>query len=469
LLLSVDRMPLILYVIFVGIACAYALRDWRGAWLLVIVCGVIQDPVRKLTSQSPVAISFLVVGLFGTILVAGREEMIANVRDFARRFGQLYTAIVFFLFTLVIAGVNGLVTYGFDKWKVPILSFATYFAPLLAILLGYAWFQREEMIFRFFRIYAAATSVALIGSILEYVRVQSRIIGMVSFEGDIIRHLPGIQIRMLSGFYRSPDLMAWHAATLTAIGIMMALRSGFGKEMFIWTGVAGWGFVNCMLAGRRKALYYIATFCLAFLWRYITRIKTSQVFALLGIVVILGAVVRNIASNEDTSVYTRGALATRGEIAERLEGGLMETLRQFGLMGAGLGTATQGVRHLLGTDENLGWQEGGLGKFAIEVGIPGLLMIAAIAYQSIKLLLRLTAIGDVQGSSQFVRASLFAFVVANAAAFTASAQAYSDAVLALTAGFFVGALFATAALDERLQQATVARVPRQQLTSPAPA
>jgi hypothetical protein len=77
-----------------------------------------------------------------------------------------------------------------------------------------------------------------------------------------------------------------------------------------------------------------------------------------------------------------------------------------------------------------------------------------IGWVIMRLLMRLTRIGDVEGSSQFIRAGLFALVLANMASFIASAQAYSDAVLALTAGFFAGALFATATLDERLAART---------------
>jgi hypothetical protein len=55
--------------------------------------------------------------------------------------------------------------------------------------------------------------------------------------------------------------------------------------------------------------------------------------------------------------------------------------------------------------------------------------------------------------------------MANIAGFIASAQAYTDAVLALTAGFLMGALFASAALDERLPAAE--RAPSAETQSPS--
>jgi hypothetical protein len=458
-------MALAFYFIFLGAACAYALVDWRRAWLLVIACGVIQDPVRKLTPGAPVYISFAVVALYASILFGARNEMRQHAADFARRFSSITSGIVIFVCLLIIAGVNGVVTYGFDKWQAPMISFVTYIIPLIAALLGYTWFQREEMMMRFFRIYAGFTSVALIGTVLEYLRVHSRLLGLVSFEGDFIRHLPGIQIRMLSGIYRSPDVMAWHASMLTVIGVAFALRAGVRRQLLIWSAVAGWGFINCMIGGRRKAIYFVLVFCVAFLWRYLRRVQMAQIFAIIGLLVIVATVLNSLSSGEATSVYTRGAVATRGELGQRFEGGVMQTFRENGYMGAGLGTATQGVHHLLGKNA-IGWQEGGLGKVAIEVGLPGLIALLIMVVMVGRMLLILTQIDDVPGSSQFIRVMLFALVMANVAGFVASAQAYTDAVLALTAGFLMGALFASAALDERLAAAERAPSAESQSSSP---
>jgi hypothetical protein len=441
-------MALAFYLIFLGAACAYSLVDWRRAWLLVMLCGVIQDPVRKLSAGSPVYISFLVVLLYFTILFAARNEIRAAGIEFTYRFTSISTGIAAFVVLLIIAALNGMVTYGFDKWKAPAVSFLTYVVPIIAALLGYTWAQREEMMLRFFRLYAGITAVALTGTVLEYMRVQSRLLGLVGFEGDYIRHLPGIQIRMLSGIYRSPDIMAWHAATLTTIGVAMALRAGLRRQMLLWSALAGWGFFNCMIAGRRKAVYFVLVFTVMFLWRYVRRVQTAQVIASLGLLLVLYAVVNQLSSDESTSIYTRSAVASQQELGERFEGGVMETFREVGYMGAGLGTATQGVHHLLGT-AGIGWQEGGLGKVAMEVGLPGLGALFLMVIIVGRMLLILTRTPDVPGSSQFLRVMLFSLVAANIANFIGSAQAYTDPVLALTAGFLIGSLFASAALDER--------------------
>ena len=128
---------------------------------------------------------------------------------------------------------------------------------------------------------------------------------------------------------------------------------------------------------------------------------------------------------------------------------MIETISQFGLMGAGLGTATQGVRHLLGHDQNIGWQEGGLGKLAIEIGIPGLLAAAVFAFVLIRFLMRITSFVDEPHSTQLARVALFAIFISNVVEFLVSAQAYSDATLTLITSFLLGCLLATPMLAER--------------------
>jgi hypothetical protein len=440
---------LTLYLAFVGASCFYALSNWRRAWLLVVICAVIQDPVRKLTSGTPVWISFAVVILYAALLWSARKELALNLRDFRARFPSLQAALAIMSGAVLLATLNGLITFGIANWQVPLLGLFTYSLPLAAALFGYTWAYREEWLYRYFTLYAAVTSVALIGTLFEYLRIDIPGIGLVGADSDWIRHLPGIQIRLLSGFYRSPDVMAWHAATLTCVAAAMAARRTLRTATLLWGGLAAWGFFNCMIAGRRKAIYYAAAFAACFLWRYFRRLRVQQILGVALVSVMLILVVRHFTTNEDKQTYARGATATQSELTQRLEGGVMVTFRQSGFVGLGLGSATQGVYHLA-PGQRLAWQEGGLSKLALEIGLPGLLATALLAFVVIRLLLRLTAIADVPGSSQFIRVTLFALVIANVLNFMASAQAYTDAVLALMTGFFVGALFATAALDERL-------------------
>ena len=441
-------MILIIYAGFMLLSMTVALIDWRRGWFMAVVCGVLQDPVRKVTPGTPVAITLSVMLVYAMILVAALPSLQRHGREFGRRFSNVYAgALLVFLF-VILGALRGLFTYGMAGWKAPALSLFIYCAPVPAVLLGYAYLQREEQLYRFFRYYAIITSIALIGTPLEYFHVPWRALGTVALSEAYIRHLPGLQIPLLSGFYRAPDVMAWHAAMLTIIGLVMMLRDKL-INAWPWMLAIGWGFLSCLLSGRRKAVYMVAVFVIIFLWRYVRRLSVPQVVTFVAALSLVGLVVHKIAQDETSSVYAKGALTSREEVLERLEGGVMETIREFGLLGAGLGAATQGVQHVT---ENgpVGWQEGGLGKLTVELGVPGLLAAVLFAFTIFRTMMKITAHPDVEGSSQLIRCAVFGIIVANVVEFMASAQAYSDAVLTLMTAFFFGCMFATAVLDERL-------------------
>lgn len=440
----------ILFGGFIVISMMIALLDWRRGWLLAVICGAVQDPVRKLTPGAPVVMTFSIVLIYAAIIFGAQARLQRHVQDFSRRFSRIWMSFAVFALFLGLAAITGLTTYGIALWKAPMLSLFTYLAPLPAIVLGYMYLDREQRMYDFFAFYSILTGIALIGSLLEYLRVDVPALGMVLQIGDYIRHLPGLQIRMISGFYRAPDIMGWHAAMLTSICLGMTVRAEFGRRAMYWMLGAGWGFFNCMISGRRKAIYFVAVFAAVLLLRYFRRMKAGQLASVLAAALVLGYVVHNISTNESSAVYATGAVASGDEVAQRLEGGLIETIRQVGFMGAGLGTATQGVQYLVGNNSNLGWQEGGLGKLAIELGIPGLLAAALLGFSVFRTLLRISAIPDHPSTAQIGRVTLFALVAGNVANFVASAQTYSDPVVTLTTCFLTGMLFATVTLDERV-------------------
>jgi Ca2+/Na+ antiporter len=463
----------ILFLALMLLSVAIALVDWRRGWLLAILVGVLQDPARKLTPGTPVVMSLSIVLIYFVVIFASQKTLQAHARDFSRRFGNVFGGVTIVLFFLVLAAVNGVFTFGLDGWKAPALSLFIYLTPIPAVILGYAYLQREEQLYGLFRFYALITSIALIGTPLEYMRLDWRVLGTVALHEDNLRMMTGLTIRMLSGFYRGPDIMGLHAAILTMIGMIMSLRTRSIRRVWIWILVSGWGFFNCLISGRRKALYMIAVFVIAFLWRYVRRLSMPQGIAVAFLSLLMVFVVSKVSHDETSSAYTQGASTSKGEIFDRLEGGLQGTVEQSGIMGGGLGTATQGAYHVLGESgiARLGWQEGGLGKLAMELGVPGLVAVAILAVAMLLTMLNISKHPDVPGSSQLTRAALFGIVVANVVEFLASAQAYSDPVLTLLAAFFVGCTFASAALDERLaaSEAPDTAVVRRPLTSPATA
>jgi hypothetical protein len=444
---------LIIFGAFLGLACMVSLVDWRRAWLLAVLIGFLQDPVRKLTPGMPFYLMGSIVIVYFAIIFAVHRHLRDAASEFANRFSGLAVAFSVFFCFLLIAALNGIVTFGFALWEVPVLSLFIYLAPLPAVILGYLYVENEERLLGFLRFYSILTAIALIGGPLEYFRMNVPALGMVQQIGDYIRYLPGIQVRMISGFYRAPDMMAWHAAMLTSISIAMVVRAEMRKSSWPWMLAAGWAFYNCMLSGRRKAIYFVAVFAIAFMLRYFRKLKLAQVIALSLSALVIALVIHHLSSDEASSAYTRGAATTQEEMTQRFEGGVFETIQQAGYFGAGLGTATQGVQHFLG-GKGFSWQEGGFAKLTIELGVPGLMAAALLGWVILKLLLVITRIPDHPTTSQISRVTLFALTMGNIANFIASAQTYSDPVITLISAFLLGSLFATVTLDERAASAT---------------
>ncbi|HEX3581795.1 MAG TPA: hypothetical protein VH087_08530 [Thermoanaerobaculia bacterium] len=455
-------MILIVFIAFLALAAAVTIIDWRHGVPLLILTGVLQDPARKLTTGEPVALTMSVIVVYLAIIIATQARLQRVMGEFAKRFAAIWGAFGLAIFFIALAAVNGLITNGIGLWRVPMISLFIYLAPLPAVLIGYLYIDREETLYRFLAFYSIVTSAALIGTVLEYLRFDWRVLGMVHQTGDYLRYLPGMEIRMLSGFYRGPDIMAWHAATLACIGIAMVVRAGIQRSALWWSMVASWGCFNAIISGRRKAIYFIAVFAAVFLWRYFRQLKTQHVVGFVVAAMAIAFVVHEVSSHEESSVYTRAALTTQREVTDRLEGGLFDTIQQFGYLGAGLGVATQGAYHVTDDAANMvsGWQEGGLGKLAVELGVPGLLAVAFLVWRVFFTMNRIARFPDLPGTSQLARAMLFAMIIANIANFAASAQAYSDPVLTLLTAFFAGCLFATSKLDE--QQPALAPEPEPQ-------
>src|SRR6266404_1822169 len=168
------------------------------------------------------------------VVFAAQKTLQAHARDFSRRFSNVFGGVTIVLFFLFLAAVNGIFTFGLDGWKAPALSLFIYLTPIPAVILGYTYLQREEQIYGLFRFYALVTSIAMIGGPLEYMRLDWRVLGTVALHEDNIRMMTGLTIRMLSGFYRGPDIMGLHAAILTMIGMIMSLRSRGLRRIWIW-------------------------------------------------------------------------------------------------------------------------------------------------------------------------------------------------------------------------------------------
>ena len=69
-------MAIIPFLALLLLGCVIAFLDWRRGWYVALLCGVLQDPVRKLTPGSPVAITFSIVLVYLFVLIASHVTLV---------------------------------------------------------------------------------------------------------------------------------------------------------------------------------------------------------------------------------------------------------------------------------------------------------------------------------------------------------------------------------------------------------
>ncbi|HEY2322001.1 MAG TPA: hypothetical protein VGJ82_03970, partial [Thermoanaerobaculia bacterium] len=291
-------MIAILFLAYLALAGILTMTDWRRGLPLLLLTGVLQDPVRKLTPGTPVAMTMSVILVYVALIIATQSRLQRALGEFSKRFSAIWAAFGLTFFFIVLAAMNGLITNGVSQWRVPMISLFIYLAPLPAVLIGYIYLDREETLYRFVTFYSVVTSIALIGTVFEYLRFDWRALGMVKQTGDYLRYLPGMEIRMLSGFYRAPDIMAWHAATLACVAIAMVVRAGIRRSALWWSLLASWGCFNAIISGRRKAVYFIAVFAAVFLWRSFRQLKTQHMVGFAVAAMAIAFMVHQISSHK---------------------------------------------------------------------------------------------------------------------------------------------------------------------------
>src|SRR5207244_3887398 len=67
-----------------------------------------------------------------------------------------------------------------------------------------------------------------------------------------VRSFGAEQVDLISGLYRSPDLMGWHAAALAMFTLTLLTERRRGTV--IWLLMAGAGVLATIMAGRRKMM-----------------------------------------------------------------------------------------------------------------------------------------------------------------------------------------------------------------------
>lgn len=218
-----------------------------------------------------------------------------------------------------------------------------------------------------------------------------------------------------------------------------------------------------VLTGRRKMLVEVSAFLSVYLflvaWFQQKTAKSAILIAIVGVIAyisIVGLVKPDggeshskrlyLDSSEKYLLYTERGKSVFGDVPERFSNlGIKPVswaVNSYGWLGAGLGTGSQGTQYTAAaTSINRGAAEGGLGKITMELGVPGLLVVAWLLLSFVKYIRKLLII-TAKTSLPHARIAygLVAFLVANMAAFTVATQAFGDLFVLLLIGWSIGFL-----------------------------
>lgn len=434
-------MLLDLFVILIVACAAIAVVDWRWGLRLALVVGAIQDPVRKLSpGASPLlAIASLPVWV-AAMIGLWRSDPRALAR-FQRAYPRLSRMLKIFLITLI-PPVLVVFLYGLSAWRLAVFGVFAYVAPLGLAVVGFSLVRQERDLVGLLRFYAVFVALMLIGTPLEYSGAMPDwpALGTKALGFVWMRYVPDIgALALISGFYRSPDLMGWHAATLTMVSLTLALRRSAVARG--WLLLAIWGGMCVLMAGRRKVIMMPAVWVLVMVLAYMRSKRMAPVISLVGILGLAGLGFVYVASDVVTEHYYSYAASSAREGPDRLfegaVGSVWMTFLQSGVLGSGIGTVSQGMAYA-GVAVDQGWQESGPSRVLAELGLPGFVVGLMIVWLVVRACYGLLSRAPSASPVFHLQVSLVALVAANVACFVVSHQIYTDLSVMPLAALILG-------------------------------
>jgi hypothetical protein len=435
------------------------LANWRAGVFVCLISGFLLDPIRKIVPGEPVYLTAL-VGVF--LLATAIKATLRGIRFSFRPIHQWNKALrlpmqLFFALVIVETAIT------FSKTGSPVLTIIgliAYLAPLPAVILGYNFARTEQDALKFLKVYAALTVLLLSGIYLSLAGYDWKILTSVG-EGLVAFSPTGEQMTLLSGFFRAPEVAAWHAATAICAMVLLFIMIK-GQKLIKWGAAMMVPFLLAalVLTGRRKFLVEIGLFgCL-----YVTSLTIFHTSAIKSALVLASGIVLTFAAYsyvtpEETAgrilPYYGRAMTVHEEGSGRLFGMTMDSftyvIQQNGLLGAGAGLGSQGAQHFGGGSDVVGLAaEGGLGKVLAELGVLGVLLLC---WLGIGLLRYSWAIVDFarrkDPQASKLAFGLISLVVANGVVFAIAHQAFGDPFILIVLGFMVGFLLAVPRILDR--------------------
>ncbi len=125
-----------IFIGLVAISTIVAFSNWRRGLFMLLIVGMFQDPVRKLTPGAPpiFVLSTLPVWCAIAVNMFTTEQKLISL--FFRHYMMLVSNMKMFAIILIPAGFI-MLNQGQQLWKVLLLGALTFLSPIFSIILGY--------------------------------------------------------------------------------------------------------------------------------------------------------------------------------------------------------------------------------------------------------------------------------------------------------------------------------------------
>ena len=443
-------------LLFIGLIASFL--DLKFGMYFILVGGCLQDPLRKLVPDSPVYLSAVVM-LFAAFTFIGARGLgkLLTFRSIPGWNLSLKSPIELFVLIVILQSFMTVVKTG--SVVLAGIGLLVYLAPFLALLLAYSFASGISRIYGFLWVYIALTAAMVSGVYFSWLGFDWEILGSVGDPLIVYSLATGEPLILPAGFFRQPEMAAWHAGAGACIALMLGLFSGRRDRGLICAALVVFFVGAVLLSGRRKFLLEIAVFLPALwwlLWRF--KMATRRVVYVLWVVATISIVAIATGMLDSNSREAFEAPATRGqegwtEVIDRYLNATINAIpyiiQQNGILGSGAGSGSGGAQYYGGGDDLVGSAaEGGLGKILAELGVPGMFLFIWLGFRLLVYVWHTLAFeGNGDSEVRKIIMGMAAFLVANAFVFAGAHQVYSDPYILLVLGISFGFVLAARRLQ----------------------
>lgn len=443
----------VLFLLILGAACFLCITSPRNAILAILAIGFLQDPFRKIIPGEPIFLIVTVGLVFGVVFLSTvqRQGVGGLSTPFIGWSSLTKQPLTAFFIVLALQFVHSMVRYG--NPLISLIGLLSYTAPFFAIVVGYYLVTRSNDIRAFMKVYVLVGILLSITVILSFSGFELKIFKEVG-KGLLI-YDQGTILRSFSGFMRTGEIAAWHMATACCFIIVLFFSSKNRAPALLVVFLVLLLMAAIAFTGRRKMLMLVTIFGMLYgvgFAYYRRQFSVSYLITAVTLVFCVWLVVELIAPGgygDGVGNYiARGTSVYSSASGRALELGLRPinwAFNRVGVLGGGLGIASQGSHFFNVTSIAGGSGEGGLGKIMVELGVPGLLVSVWLMYalaRYISVAIKLSAQNFVPMSLMPLMLGIAGILLVNVLTFAVATQVYGDMFILILIGLLAGFLFA---------------------------